>query len=94
MNNYSKSKCKEICNSFGWKKDSYRNVVEINGEKWSFSVYNTVPQCRQTYEDTVGFIAYDFITEKITKYRIKDYSAYTISRISPTGTKAYNIIIR
>lgn len=90
-NNFSKSYCKEICKKMGWEKEPMRNVVAYNGEKWSFSLHgNDAPECRQTYEDTVGFIGVDS-RGNMKKFRVKDYNKYKVSRISPNGTKAYNI---
>lgn len=94
-NNYSRNKCNEIAKNNGWKKESIRNVVEVNGEKWSFSVHTAnKPECRQTYEDTVGFIGYELFSGNMVKYRVNDFSKYRVSRISPSGIKAYNVVIK
>lgn len=89
-NNFSRKYCKEICKKMGWKKEPMRNVVFYGGEKWSFSLHGKIPECRQTYEDTVGFIGTD-LNGTMRKYRVKDYNNYSVSRISPSGLKAYNV---
>lgn len=93
-NNISREKCKLVCDKMGWTKDKRRNVVTINGEKWSWSFYKNTPECRQTYEDTVGFIGMDQFSENMVKYRVKNYNNHTISRISPSGLKAYNVALK
>ena len=93
-NNYSRIKCKELCEDRGWKKDKHRNVVDINGKKWSFSIYSSNPECRQTYEDTVGFIGYSEVTGKLKCFSVNDFSSFSVSRISPSGLKAHNVVLR
>lgn len=95
-NNESRTQCCVMSASRGWTKDKMRNVVTVNGEKWSFSVYsnNKTPECRQVYEDTVGFIGQDQISGTMVKYRVKDFTKHKVSRISPSGVKAYNIVVK
>ena len=88
----SKKICAQIASKKGWQKELHRNVVKINGEKYSFSVSTFLAECRQCYEDTSGFIT--LINGTLKKYTVKDFSNFTVSRISPSGIKAYNIIIR
>ena len=88
----SKKICAQIASEKNWKKEHHRNVVTINGEKYSFSVSTFLAECRQCYEDTSGFIT--LINGSLKKYTVKDFSNFTVSRISPSGIKAYNIIIR
>jgi hypothetical protein len=94
-NNASRKIFKDISVSRGWKTNDKRNVAIVNGEMWSFSVYSksSKPECRQTYEDTVGFIGLDSNTKTMIKYRIHDFAPYSVSRISPTGVKAYNVVV-
>lgn len=92
-NNDSRMKCKELSVLNNWKKDKTRNVVEVDGEKWSFSVFRDYPECRQTYEDTVGFIGFNEASGRLGKYRIVDLTTRKLSRISPSGIKAYNVIL-
>jgi len=92
-NNDSRMKCKEISVLRNWKKDKNRNVIEVDGEKWSFSVFQDYPECRQTYNDTVGFIGLNAKTGCLGKYRIRDLTTRKLSRISPSGIKAYNVIL-
>jgi hypothetical protein len=93
-NNISKLICKELSQKHGWIKESRRNVVDVEGEKWSFSVSasNQVAECRQVYADTVGFIT-KLPSNKILKFAVKCHDAYPVSRISTNGIKAHSIII-
>lgn len=96
-NNFSVQYCKELAKANGWKKDSRRNVVEIDGERWSFSVSqkrNGFVECRQCYEDTVGFITYIPETSQLMSYRVgkgKYQERFCVSRIASSGLKAYNV---
>jgi hypothetical protein len=92
-NNTSRSICSTIAHQNGWTKETHRNVILINGKKWSFSVSSFNPECRQVYEDTEGFIT---LTSSgvLKKYKIKDFSKLTVSRISPTGVKAYSVRLK
>ena len=89
----SKKICAQIASEKGWKKEHHRNVVTVNGEKYSFSVSTFLAECRQCYADTTGFITL-MKDGTLKKYTVKDFSNFTVSRISPSGIKAYNIIIR
>ena len=91
-NNISKMICKEISKKNGWDKETRRNVVTVGGEKWSFSVSSNplLAECRQTYEDTVGFIT-KMPNGKILMKRMKSYANIPISRMASNGTKAYNV---
>lgn len=92
-NNISKHIVKEVAESNGWVKDGVKNVVTVSGEKWSVSVRTTEKiECRQVYENCVGFISIDCETKHPTFYRIDNLKDYAVSRISPDGTKAYNVI--
>ena len=93
FNNRSRNLCSSIATEKGWKKDTHRNVVEINGEKWSFSVATFNPQCRQTYGDTNGFITL-MRDGTLKKYKVKNFDNFTVSRISPSGIKAYNVVVK
>lgn len=96
-NNESRAQCVVTVNShIGWVKDKKRNVITADGEKWSFSVYSNpkTPECRQVYEDTVGFIGYDQMSGRMVKYRVANWQKYKVSRISPSGVKAYNVIVK
>lgn len=93
-NNISKKICETVCSEKGWNKEIRRNVVEVeNGELWSFSVSNHQHKvsCRQCYEDTKGIVSYCTKTKKIYKYKVHNFNDFTVSRISPDGTKAYNV---
>jgi len=94
-NNNSKTICKAITEKFGWTKESRRNVVTIDNEKWSFSVSSNalMLECRQTYEDTVGFIT-QLPNGKLMRMRVGSYADYPVSRISPKNVKAYNVVVR
>lgn len=95
-NNASIKLCKDFAKSNGWEKVGHRNVVIVNGEKWSFSVsevrnYNV--ECRQCYEDTVGFISYVPSLNKVLYYRVSNMNNhYTVSRVTSKGVKAYNVL--
>jgi hypothetical protein len=89
----SKKICAQIASEKGWQKELHRNVVKINGEKYSFSVSTFLAECRQCYEDCCGFITL-MKDGTLKKYTVKDFSNFTVSRISPKGIKAYNIIIK
>ena len=96
MNNQNQSRntCRELAIQMGWKKDRNRNVIETSdGELWSFSVYtnSTYPECRQVYEDTVGFIGVDYETRQMVKYRVRNFAHHKVSRISPSGVRAFNV---
>lgn len=94
-NNESIRNCKELINQFGWEKEGRRNVVLIDGEKWSFSTTNKSPnyaECRQCYEDTVGFITMNTKSNKMYSHRVDDFDKYTVSRITSKGLKSHNVI--
>lgn len=93
-NNDSRNLVKNIAKKNKWHKESKRNVVTIHNEKWSVAVNNKRIECRQLYEDCVGFISIDYETNDATRYRIKDLTKYKVSRISPSGIKAYDVIIK
>ena len=92
-NNESRATCSILALERGWIKEKMRNVVTVDGEKWSFSVSSDTPQCRQTYEDTVGFITLTK-TGDLMKYRVKSYAWFSVSRISPKGIRAYNVSVK
>ena len=73
----------------GKKEKGKRNVVSIRGKKYSFSVSSERPECRQCYEDTSGFVT--MFGNELFIYPVTDYDNYTVSRISPTFIKAYNV---
>lgn len=89
----SKAVCRKIASERGWKKELHRNVIIINGEKWSFSVSTFNPECRQVYADTVGFLTL-LKNGTLKKYRVKDFNLFSVSRISSSGVRAYNIILK
>lgn len=93
-NNDSRMKCKELSVVRNWKKDKNRNVLEVDGERWSFSIFRDNPECRQTYEDTVGFIGLHAGSGRLGKYRIRDLTSRKLSRISPSGVKAYSVVLK
>ncbi|AMR57856.1 hypothetical protein vB_PsyM_KIL4_0132 [Pseudomonas phage vB_PsyM_KIL4] len=93
-NNISRLAVKRVALTKGWGYEARRNVVVIKGEKWSFSQSNFgVGDCRQCYEDTVGFV-----TESdgvLYCKRIADKSSIgVVSRLTPSGLKAYSIKIK
>ena len=92
-NNNSRNICRKISKEQGWKKEPHRNVVLIGEEKWSFSVSSFIAECRQTYSDTEGFITL-MKDGTLKKYKVQNFENFTVSRISPSGVKAYNIVIR
>lgn len=92
-NNTSRCICAQMARKYNWKKDNVRNVVTVNGEKWSFSVSDFAPQCRQTYEDTKGFITL-CRDNSLKFYRVSNFSKFRISRVSPSGLKAYNVVVK
>lgn len=92
-NNQSKKICATVAAKNGWTKEKFRNVLIINGEKWCFSISTFNPECRQVYEDTLGFITMDR-DGNLKKFRVDNFSKYSVSRISPKGIKAYNIQVK
>jgi len=95
-NNQSIKFCKELSLANGWDKDSKRNVVTFDGEQWSFSVsklINNQVECRQCYEDTVGFITYIPTRGTVMYYRMYDgqHQQFNVSRVSRNGVKSYNV---
>lgn len=94
-NNESRKIFKNLSVAKGWTPVGKRNVAIINGEMWSFSVFSNSkkPECRQTYEDTVGFVGLDRNTNTMIKYHIRDFTPYAVSRISPNGIKAHNVVV-
>lgn len=96
-NNESIKICKAIAKHNGMDKEPRRNVVVYNGEKWSFSVselkYHQV-ECRQCYEDTVGFITYIPSLNAVKYFRFGSYNyqhRFLVSRVSASGIKAFNV---
>jgi len=72
---------------------SKRSVVLLNGEKYSFSCSNDdyKLQCRQVYEDCVGFISMA-ANGSFWKYKSHNLkNGVSPNRISPSGKKAYSI---
>ena len=94
-NNLSKSICKEVCEKYDWVKEGRRNVVVYNGKKWSFSVSSAQnkSECRQVYEDTVGFIT-QMPSGKLVKFPVTNFSLFPVSRITAGGIRAHNVVIK
>lgn len=91
-NNYSRNFCSYIAEKNTWNKENYRNVVTINGIKWSVSLASeNGDQCRQMYDDCAGYIILDEQNREARQYAVKNPSMFNVSRISPTGIKAYNV---
>lgn len=95
-NNQSIKICKEIATINGWDKDGKRNVVTIDGEKWSFSLSSgkrNIVECRQCYEDTVGFITLNISKNMLMYYRMYsgEFNKFNISRVARNGLKSYNV---
>lgn len=94
VNNQSIQSCKEIAVRNGWEKESRRNVVLIDGEKWSFSTTNNnkhKAECRQCYADTVGFITNNTESNTMYSLRVGDHNSYSVTRVMANGIKAHNI---
>ena len=70
----------------------HRNVLEMNGELYSFSVVEKpIIECRQFYDDCVGVICYNIKTNKT--YLVDSKSLYVYkspNRITTTGIKAFS----
>jgi hypothetical protein len=93
-NNFSRKYCSEIAMKNSWDKDAMRNVVSINEEKWSVTLAKTdKAECRQTYDDCVGFITIDPTSMIAQQYRVNKLNDFSVSRISPSGKKAYNVVL-
>lgn len=94
-NNQSINFCRELSKLNNLNKETRRNVFEYDGELYSFSVSKVKSGmlcCRQCYGDTVGFITYDPDTNKLYRFRNgTDYSRYSVTRMTTTGIKAYNV---
>jgi len=94
-NNRSRNICKSFAEKNGWEKDPRRNVVTFNNHTWSFSVFSDEkhPECRQVYEDTDGFIGLS-PSGNLVKYPIKSFNSFAVSRISPSGKRAYSVKVK
>jgi len=94
-NNQSIEFCRQFSKINNLKKDSRRNVIEYNGELYSFSVSkvkNGMVECRQCYGDTVGFITFVPSMNRVYMHRIgHDYSRFSVTRVTSKGIKAFNV---
>lgn len=96
-NNQSKNIFRDFCDTFGLEKDagSRRQIVKLTEKiKLCFSTTfdSDKAECRQTYEDTNGFITYH---EPTGKYYIcieeNISSNYTYSRTTKNDIKAFSV---
>lgn len=95
-NNLSRKYCKEFAEKNKIVKETYRNVITINGNRWAFCVNdhnNHRVSCRQTYEDCIGFISYDPIYKNYKFFKVNKFFGHQVSRISPSGVKSYNVVV-
>ena len=93
-NNESRDFFNRFVEANQFTREPRRNVfTQQNGTKYSFSITSKgkFPQCRQVYEDTVGFVTLDETTGKFLKFDFPDQNQFAVSRISPSGLKAYSM---
>lgn len=90
-NNQSKLTCKSVSNHLGFKKESYRNaIIDTKGNKFSFATSSSKMECRQCYSDTKGFY---LVRGRALYMWTGNVSSYPVSRISPSGVKAHNVVV-
>ena len=85
-NNESRNLFNHFVKETGMYRVDNRNVFLRCGKKWVFSLSNTNKTVRQFYEDCVGIYIHEenrYIPKTLLKLG-------GITRISPTGIKAYN----
>lgn len=91
-NNVSRLKCKAWAAARGYKKHPHRNEVTIDGEDFAYVVMDT-PECRQLYDNQVGFI-WEPPAGLRRKFRREHLDIKGVSRIDNKGVKARQAFVK
>ena len=84
-NNTARKIFKEFVNEWGLERMGSRNVFKDSGKLWAFVADSSATGLRQFYEDCDGVY-------KDGEFINKDRLSFSgLTRISPSGIKAYNV---
>lgn len=86
-NNEARRQFKTFVATWGLEPCGNRNVFKDAGKQWAFVADSDATTFRQFYEDCAGVY---FKDEFITKDRLR---IGNVSRISPSGLKAFNVTL-
>lgn len=86
-NNEARRQFKTFVSTWGLEVSGRRNVFVDDGKRWAYVADNQATTCRQFYEDCAGVYFNDNFISK-DKLQIRG-----VSRVSPAGLKAYNVIL-
>lgn len=86
-NNEARRQFQSFAATYGLEVSGRRNVFVDEGKKWAYVADDQATTYRQFYEDCAGVYFNDTFIER-DKLQIR-----SVSRVSPSGLKAYNVIL-
>lgn len=86
-NNEARRQFKSFAATWGLEVCGSRNVFKDSGKTWAYVADDSAKSFRQFYDDCEGVFFRDTF---LTKDKLK---IGTVSRVSPSGLKAYNVAL-